>query len=93
MIKKYCDVCNKETVRLTEYILPESVSQYATAGKTEIKLIQAEIIKPVKKELCPKCEVFLRNFLNLLPILSVEPNKYKLLITTDMIESSTSFEE
>ena len=70
MIKKYCDVCNKEVDSLTEYTLPKSENIFAE-DKFGTKLaIAGQTCNPVKKELCPRCALYLAKFIDqyLLPI-------------------------
>ena len=73
MIKKYCDVCNKEVDSLTEYTLPKSENIFAE-DKFGTKLaIAGQTCNPVKKELCPRCALYLAKFIDqyLLPIVNM----------------------
>lgn len=81
MIKKYCDVCNKEVDSLTEYTLPKSENIFAE-DKFGTKLaIAGQTCNPVKKELCPRCALYLAKFIDqyLLPI-SDENSEYALAL-------------
>lgn len=57
MIKIYCDVCNKETKSVSEYILPKRVPRYATdkAGNKIMSFV--ETIEPIKKSYVQDAQV------------------------------------
>lgn len=77
MTRTYCDVCNKETNSVAEYMLPKRVQKYAT-DKAGNKIIPfGEIVEPVKRELCPRCARLLNVFVDgYLAALSTEDDKY-----------------
>lgn len=81
MIKKYCDVCNKEVDSLTEYVLPKCENIFAE-DKFGTKLgIAGQACNPVKKELCPRCAWYLAKFIDqYLLSISDENSEYTLAL-------------
>ena len=63
-------------------MLPESSYDYAT-DKYGNKIIRIETFKPIKKDLCPTCEVLLNRLINLLPIASIDETYKISLIKED----------
>ena len=85
MIKKYCDVCNKEVDSLTEYTLPKSENIFAE-DKFGTKLgIAGQTCKPVKKELCPRCAWHLAKFIDQYLLSISADNGDELLMPKDTI--------
>ena len=80
MIKRYCDICNREIKTATEYILPKIVPVYATDRDGNKTMMFGKTFEPEKKELCSSCEDILNSFVDrYLPTLSVN-NDASLLI-------------
>lgn len=48
MTRTYCDVCNKETNSVTEYMLPKRVKRYATDKAGNKIMPFGETVEPVK---------------------------------------------
>lgn len=85
MIKKYCDVCNKEVDSLTEYTLPKSENIFVE-DKFGTKLgITGQTCKPVKKELCPRCAWHLAKFIDQYLLSISDDNGDEILMTKDHI--------
>ena len=77
MTRTYCDVCNKETNSVAEYMLPKRVQKYATDKAGNKIMPFGEIVEPVKRELCPRCARLLNVFVDgYLAALSTEDDKY-----------------
>lgn len=77
MTRTYCDVCNKETNSVTEYMLPKRVQKYATDKAGNKIMPFGETVEPVKRELCPRCSRLLNVFVDgYLAALSTENDKY-----------------
>ena len=80
MIKRYCDICNREIKTTTEYILPKIVPVYATDRDGNKITVFGKTFEPEKKELCSSCEDILNSFVDrYLPTLSMS-NDGSLLI-------------
>lgn len=77
MTRTYCDVCNKETNSVAEYVLPKRVSRYITDKAGNKIMLLEETVEQVKKELCPRCSHLLSVFVDgYLAALSSEDDKY-----------------
>lgn len=77
MTRTYCDVCNKETSSVAEYMLPKRMPRYATDKAGNKIMPFGETVEPVKKELCPRCAHLLNVFIDsYLAALSTEDDKY-----------------
>ena len=77
MTRTYCDVCNKETSSVAEYMLPKRVPKYVTDKAGNKIMPFGETVEPVKKELCSRCAHLLNLFIDVyLADLSTENDKY-----------------
>lgn len=72
MVKRYCDICNREIKTATEYILPKIVPVYTTDRNGNKITVFGKSFEPEKKELCSSCEDILNSFVDrYLPVLSM----------------------
>lgn len=79
MTRTYCDICNKETNSVAEYMLPKLVPKYATDKAGNKIMTFGETVEPVMKELCPRCARLLNVFVDgYLSTLSTKGNEYKI---------------
>ena len=60
MTRTYCDVCNKETNLVAEYMLPKRVPRYATDKAGNKIMPFGETVEPVKKGVVSKMLSFIK---------------------------------